>query len=293
MAREAIENEKVQQIVSSTQDEAQQIDQIAKIRNWFKPENGSAYYPAIQSYVQGTTSLNDALKTITTRVDEAISANKLSSMNWPDLWYSIIHTSKRITYHDTSLHTKLVVLVQAIKQLPDPASSDATKPFYSSLPDFSLAAREAYNDSPHYGSGNAASEIFAWANYNYFLAGLTASSVIDRSLYAIWALRAALEDNHDGDVAGYDAYVPAAAVWVFALGKKLYDKEEDLTPSNPNMGNPARGGELWTGGPEFSKKRWAFWGGRFRAVAGLEGVKDETKKVAKEAVEAMEKAEKD
>jgi hypothetical protein len=48
---------------------------------------------------------------------------------------------------------------------------------------------------------------------------------------------------------------------------------------------------LWTGKPEFSKKRWALWKKRFGEVSELEELSEEVRAIAKEAAEAMERIE--
>jgi hypothetical protein len=299
MPRDKQQDKKIEDILSSTQDEAQQIDQIAKVRDWFGPKDDSCYYAAVQSYLQGQSNLEKTIQTITQPIDEALRTDKADSIDWIDLWYSIIHSAKRISYHDISSHSKLVELVKAIKEHPDPQTK-SDQPVYKNLPEFGLARREAFNDGPRSGAGFTAPEISAWAKLNYFFARLTYEGVADVSLFAIWALREALEEEFTDDdpelptvVQMVDAHAPAAAMWVFGLGRKLYEREEDLTPKSRKEGNPARGGAYWKGGAEFSKGRWALWKKRFGELAGVEGVKDGTKQLARDAVEAMEKAEKE
>ncbi|KAF2257154.1 hypothetical protein BU26DRAFT_37137 [Trematosphaeria pertusa] len=295
------QNREIEDILSSTQDVAQQIDEISKVRGWFRPEEDSKFYPLIQDYLGGKLDLAALSAKLFPPMDEAISANRSGDIDLMDLWYSVIHSSKRISYRDTESQSKIVAFMEAFKNHSDPPSQ-SKEPFYAVLPAFNMASREAYNNSPGAGAGFFDPEIQAWANYNYFLACLTKDGIDDIYLYAIWAMREALENvQKDEDVdermkpatacQKYDAYVPAAAVWVFALGTKLYEKEQDLTPTNRNQGNPARGGELWTGRAEFSKERWGLWKRRFQEISGMEELKKETRDVAREAVEAMEKAE--
>ncbi|KAF2740975.1 hypothetical protein EJ04DRAFT_507414 [Polyplosphaeria fusca] len=135
----------------------------------------------------------------------------------------------------------------------------------------------------------------------YFYALLTRSGVFDLWIYAIWAMRAALEEELTDDgpndahepgtkVQKYDGLVPGAAMWVLGLGEELYEKEEDLTPSAPNQGKPGRPGKLWTDGKaEFSEARWKFWKKRFGEVMEIEGTRKETVDIAKQAYELMQK----
>ena len=89
----------------------------------------------------------------------------------------------------------------------------------------------------------------------------------------------------------YNVYVPAAAAWVLGFGRTLYRKEEDLTPTDRKYGNPAKGGALWKGKPEFSKERWSFWKERLGVISKLDSVSDKTKNLSRDALEAMERAE--
>ena len=68
----------------------------------------------------------------------------------------------------------------------------------------------------------------------------------------------------------YNASVLSAAVWIFAVGRQVYEREEDLTPASPGKGK-----SLWNDSAEFSKKRWTFWKSRFGEVAGMEELTEE------------------
>lgn len=295
------QDQKVQQAISTILDEPEQIDRIAEIRGWFKPSGDNAFYRIIQSYLTGEFDLASAIDQITKPIDAEISA-KSEDIDTSDLWYSILHSAKRISFRNTEDHQKLVNLVKEFKNHKGPAHEDESD-VYSTLANFSMASRETMNDSPGYGAGCFAPEAHAWANLNYFFAYLTKDGVFKAWLYCIWAMRGALEvviqdDEPNGLETAwttsqkYDAFVPAAAVWVFALGKVLWKKEEDLTPQRQNAGNPAGGGQLWKGKAEFGKSRWAFWKSRFGEIGDMEVVGEETRKIAKEAVESMNESEK-
>lgn len=283
------QREKIEKVLSETNDEPTQIDRIAEIRGWFRPEKNSIFYPAVQNYVNDKADLQTAVAQITKPIEEAITAQNSDSISWEDLWNSIIHSAKKIPFQQNG-HSRLIDLVKAIKKHPGPSPTQEQSN-YKNLSGLGMQVREAYNDNPRGDIGKFPPETHAWTNLNYFLARLTESEVLKLHIYVIWAMRDALEEKADPVQEWYDAYVPAAAMWVFVLGRKLYEREEDLTPKDDYGGNPARGGELWTGGSEFSKARWAFWKKRFGEVAEHEGVRQETKDIAKEAVAAMEKAE--
>ena len=165
---------------------------------------------------------------------------------------------------------------------------------YSSLCDFKMACDESFNDTPEPYASQV--EIDAWTNVNFFFSRVTAEGLLDLSMYAIWTMRQALEEEQQDDVEGtaaqkYNVYVPAAAAWVLGFGRTLYRKEEDLTPTDRKYGNPAKGGALWKGKPEFSKERWALWKERFAVVSKMDEVSDKTRNISKDALQAMERAE--
>lgn len=159
------------------------------------------------------------------------------------------------------------------------------------------STRECWNDAPGCGSGFSVPEIHAWANLNAFIARLTRADLAGFWVYAIWAIRDALEvERKDYEPAHkperaaklLDAYVPAAAAWIIVMGRELWEKDEDLTPKNPNQEDPARGGALWKGKSAFCKERWDLWATRFEALSGMEDLMTETREIAAEIFARME-----
>lgn len=138
-----------------------------------------------------------------------------------------------------------------------------------------------------------------WRNLNAFAARLTVAGTYDFALYAIWGLRGALEDkpqapDPQADPQGQgrstssilDALVPAAAEWIFHAGRLIYNNTTEFE-HGPSRGDPARGGDLWDGKRGFCHERWALWKSRFQWAARQEAAED-SKKVAKSAVEVMD-----
>lgn len=249
----------------------------------------------MQDYVNEDIDLAEAETRLFTPIDEKIAAKRLDDVHFTDLWYSIIHSARRISFQQYQIHAKLADLVAAFKKHDIPGNRKYNY-LYSSLTDFSMACREAYNDAPAACNGFFEAEVNAWANVNFFLARVVALGLEGSQFFAIYALRQALETPHqDSEEATatqqYDAYVPAAATWILAMGRDLALKEEDLTPEDQKQGNPGRGGELWKGKAEFSRERWGFWKERFATVGAMEDVREETRSVARDVVQHMERAE--
>lgn len=225
----------------------------------------------------------------------------MDNVNFLDLWYSVIHAAKRKSFHEAEdngkrnahFHAKVADLVAAFRDHSIKGHEEYNY-LYSSLTDFSMACREVYNDAPEPYASDI--EIDAWANVNFFYARITEKGLQDLSLYAIWSMRQALENEQEDDAEGtaiqkYNVYVPAATSWIFGMGRALYTREEDLTPSDRKQGNPAKGGSLWKGVAGFSKERWALWKERLAFVSNLDEVSDKTKNISRDALETMERAE--
>ena len=240
--------------------------------------------------------MKEATSRILGPIDEKIKEAKLDDVDFMDLWNSIIHSARRSTFRDgaRTQHNQLIDLLTAFKKhsIPDKKEYDY---LYKEMTDFGMACREAYNDAPVAHEGYIEREVEAWTNMNYFFALAARNDIQDLSMYAIFALREALETPPIDELMStanqkYDANVPAAAAWILGYGHDLFRMEKDLTPADKKQGNPGRGGELWKGKSEFSKERWALWKERFAAIATMEGVKEQTRIDAKDAIEGMERS---
>ena len=301
----------------------EQVDAFAELRGYFRPEPDSNSYASVTQYMAGSLSLSEAVNRIAEPIELAWTTGdhdpkffKSESGKEPqfsstegylwDLWYSVLHTAKRTPWTDNAAHEKLLNLVKALKERPDPErdsmlqgqdwaydwvlGSDA---LWSNLLLLGPSSRESQNDSPGCGAGFQVPEQQAFANVNSFWARMTRDEVRGFWIYAIWALRGALEEKYpEVEKWRWDAWVPTAAMWVLILREKLWDKEEDLTPKNEWEGNPAKPGSLWKEGKsEFSKKRWGFWKQRFGEVACDEGLAAETRRIAGMTAMVMEDVE--
>jgi len=122
-----------------------------------------------------------------------------------------------------------------------------------------------------------------WLNLNAFAARLTNSQVLDLSLYAIWAMREALETHlEDVKPAVRDETLRAAALWVEFCGQRLYSMET-IWESGPRKGDVARGGPLYSGPTGFCKARWELWRERFDLLSQDERLQERTRETLKDA----------
>ncbi|EDU46529.1 predicted protein [Pyrenophora tritici-repentis Pt-1C-BFP] len=288
--------------IANIDDEASQIDTIMSMRRCFGPNKDDKFYPIVHDYLTNNLDVNETTRKLLSPINAAVQANEKEPSTY-SLWYPIIHSAKRLPFRDITGLLKLVALMDTIKSSPAPPNApEQDRDTYSALLHFSMCARETLNDTPGYGCGYLPQEAHAYANMLYFYALLTRENVYTCWIYCIWTMRPALEtlyaDDDPEDVSTpatvlekYNAFVPAAAIWIFALGKQIYEREEDLTPMNPNQGNSGGGGALWEGRAEFSKGRWGLWKKRFGEVAGMEGVSVECRAIAREAEVAMDEIE--
>lgn len=297
-------DERTKGMILSAPHQTEQIHEITETQNQSgAPSDGaSACHSLVKDYLAGGLDLPSTIQKLFSSLKEpnAFETEPLEDY-FQNLWYAILHSARHVSFRDTPSHKKLVDLVKAIvnSHFTGPSSSGEV-PLELQL--LGMCSREAYNEQPGSGEGFLAPEICAWTNLNYFLA-LVKNEDIMPYMYDIWALRQALEQDHVDDeqhdvhqpasaVQKYDAYVPAAAAWIFGEGNKLYLTEKDLSPTDPSQGNPGGGGDLWKGRAEYSKERWAFWKHRFGEMSEKTGLGEETRQIAKEAVEAMSEAEK-
>jgi hypothetical protein len=230
-------------------------------------------------------------------IDDSAPQGSAEGLLW-QLWFTVLHVGKCTPYSDVAAQAKLLDLVAALKKLPDPPppqnmtkalSNDwiwSTGKVWSTLVMIGPSTREIWNDIPHE-KVIFDPEVEAWTNVNAIVAGFTARGIADFWIYCIWAMRNALEDALS--TKDLDVFVPAAAVWIFVLGRQLYDRNKDLTPKDPKtQGNPGRGGELYKGPTAFCRERWDFWKQAFYSLSERQSLKSTTREVAARAAKTMD-----
>ncbi|KAF9769129.1 hypothetical protein IL306_013491 [Fusarium sp. DS 682] len=160
-----------------------------------------------------------------------------------NLWYSILHTAKKISFTDETRQEKLVDLVRALKARPDPPEPvPMTIPLkrdwiwesgtvWSSLNILGASIAEVRNDSCGCGAGWSWPEQRAEQNLNAFYARLTASGVADVHVQGVICAVDALEKaptpwyrrvSPPPDYEILSHYVTCAALWTIITGKEVY-----------------------------------------------------------------------
>ncbi|WP_189082503.1 DUF3632 domain-containing protein [Mangrovihabitans endophyticus] len=219
----------------------------------------------ITRYVRGDLSRSDAIAGIIGPVeaDPAAARAAAESLGGPlwAVWDRVVHAA---TDGDDTARDRLVALLVGVRDR-DAATRDGGLR-WAELPLLGAVMREAWNwGSPPDGDRQT------WVNLNAFAARLTAVG-IDCSTYAVWTLRAALEEPGDPD------QLAAAVAWFRHCGPVLRNAcEASTVPGRPPTVRPGRlAVEGGVTGDGFTLARWRFWHRRWETLASSGGPHAET-----------------
>ena len=223
---------------------------------------------------------------------------KSTEMHLWDLWYAVIHASKKIPWNADTEQAKLLNLVKALKARPDPPLPENTtiamkrewvwQPgvLWSKLNLLGPASTECLNDCCGCGAGWTPPEQRAWANFNAFMARMTAGGLYDWANFFMYAMEDALESKPSDQ--GSHVKAPSletkmssdltvAAVWVLLAGDWLYENrlQDDGGVDGDKVDLALRDTKLpWMlrKKQEFVRRvlsagRWTFWRRRFAQEA--------------------------
>ncbi|KAL1679325.1 hypothetical protein EV122DRAFT_289694 [Schizophyllum commune] len=132
-----------------------------------------------------------------------------------------------------------------------------------------------------------------------FLAHVWAAGLWPCADLALWTMRDALEyapDHSTYKRVPRTLKVEAAAQWAVHAGRAMYECKEIMGPKGnadwpANAGAPGRGGDKWEGVDGYDAARWRLWREEFGRIAEEEGERENVRRAAKEAAEAMRKVE--
>lgn len=286
------------------------------------------YTTSLSAYLSSADSISETVQRLThpiaNQYQKQASSAGANDLNLEALWTSILRAASTAppapTPNEPSPHhTKLLAVVKAIAALGpltrDSDSAQATHDngvVWTDLPAFGHAARTKWNEAP--GSGAQSLSADAWTNVNAFAALVTADQELgaskpscDLSLFALWSLRSALEqdlpatsrDKSSGSsaTASLDDVLPAAVAWLENAGEvlaQLCQKGKSYVPAGRDGPDPAWVGALGkdkisVGG--FSSERWTFWRSRLIEISQARddaGGREKVAKVAHHGVEKMD-----
>jgi hypothetical protein len=186
--------------------------------------------------------------------------HRVEGLLW-QAWAAVIEAAART--RDDAARARLADLLSAIRDRGPLARPDGQEcviwgsmKAHVDLPVFGAQMRETWNETPPIRSAES------WANLNAFAAQLTLGG-IDFSLYAIWALRDALEDDE------YELalVLPAAVQWLRLAGPALaaLARKGATYQIGDHAGPLCRRAGLTAAG--FSTRRWEFWRNRLEEIA--------------------------
>ncbi|KAI4739904.1 hypothetical protein E4T50_09647 [Aureobasidium sp. EXF-12298] len=260
-------------------------------------------YEIFSSYLAKPDQTDATLKRLQAGATSVVSDNDKLETHLRKSWNSILHLASHQS-HSSKQQDSLVELLQALITQAPPLKDtngkevevDGSK-VWKGLPLFGQQARECWNFPDDKEVDTKTRD--AWINVNAFVARLTAAAVnehggerqdysaLDYSLYGLWSLRSAFEEDLSNLPAKttIDASVGAAAVWILYAGPTL----KGLSDSNKTYsGKVAKPGfkckdQEWRG---YTKDRWQVWTKELAQAKDL--VQDDSiQELVEKAVEAM------
>ncbi|KAF2770671.1 hypothetical protein EJ03DRAFT_310272 [Teratosphaeria nubilosa] len=226
-------------------------------------------YRSLNQYILGQTrdpeaARDEFCKPVETEIQDGGKAKDVEK-SLGQQWQTLIAMASTIQYGDP-VHSQLVTFLQNIQDRPD-VEQDG-KPFqvqemtvWKDLPLFGWEVREAWNGAAT--DESEKEDKARWVNTNAFVATLLAAvhesekDTPDVSLFAIWSIRTALEDQEEPE----STALAAAAVWlVYAAGalRGLSAEGKSFDGKSAKPGALFKD-ESWNG---FCKERWNAWGQR-------------------------------
>ncbi|KAG9659808.1 hypothetical protein KCU64_g3612, partial [Aureobasidium melanogenum] len=259
-------------------------------------------YEVLTSYLANPDKTDATLESLTTCATSSLSKGELET-HLRNLWNSFFHLSSQQP-HSSKQQGELVKLLQALAT-DAPALKDANgaevevdgSKVWQGLPLFGQQARECWNFPYHKEVDTKTRD--SWVNVNAFVARLTAAAInehggerqgysaLDYSLYGVWSLRSALEEERENSPGKntIDASVGAAAVWIAYAGptlKGLSDSNKTYSGKVAKPGSKFKDQE-WRG---YTKDRWQTWEKELDQVKSL--VQDDSiQNLVQQALEVM------
>ncbi|KAH8660004.1 hypothetical protein BX600DRAFT_52951 [Xylariales sp. PMI_506] len=237
---------------------------------------------------------------------KAIQEGDPAQRQYARVWRTVSNAVKQLTdYND-----KLADLVYEIFQIPDPDLAAAcSQDFNEEWREFAWNFAQPLSTDP-----DRAAKCQAWVNMNNFCAKLSARGDprVDRTCDADTVIRHTLEQTpweiyHHPDIEekedlfedeypewrdaelekreirSLNYWVPGAAAWFKIHAGGIYRLEGPMAHDRPGKTTN------WKGPSGWSKERFAYWIERFEWIATVTALEKETKLLAKDAAEIMEK----
>ncbi|KAG9824433.1 hypothetical protein KCU98_g16193, partial [Aureobasidium melanogenum] len=259
-------------------------------------------YEVLTSYLANPDKTDATLESLTTCAASSLSKGELET-HLRNLWNSFFHLSSQQP-HSSKQQGELVKLLQALAT-DAPALKAANgaevevdgSKVWQGLPLFGQQARECWNFPYHKEVDTKTRD--SWVNVNAFVARLTAAAInehggerqgysaLDYSLYGVWSLRSALEEERENSPGKntIDASVGAAAVWIAYAGPTLKGLSDSNKTYSGKVAKPSSKfkDQEWRG---YTKDRWQTWEKELDQVKSL--VQDDSiQNLVQQALEVM------
>ncbi|KAL4064740.1 hypothetical protein V8B97DRAFT_2025945 [Scleroderma yunnanense] len=208
------------------------------------------------------------------------------------IWDLVFRLAQQIP-HDHPSQERLVQFIIALRDLPIDTPSflgDPVEHFWRGVFEFSMDA--CFLTIPRVDIATDENTRQRWYNFNAFIARLARDGIGLRCapFFCIWALYdLEVEPDprskaHKNYARRLDVEVPIAGRWIILCGQWIYS----LCVKNYNdLCYEHLVGKNFRGPAGYSKARWCFWKEQFSVISHHFEVKDETKFVAKQALEAI------
>ncbi|KAK4502173.1 hypothetical protein PRZ48_005598 [Zasmidium cellare] len=233
----------------------------------------SPQFAALSDYVSGKSDLNGALDAFAQPAEKEWTPSTSPEEVEEQLtlsWRSIISQAAQTSFKDAA-QQKLADFVVALQQRPTVQKGDQTcqvqgSTVWKDLPTFGWSIRDAWNKAAGKDSDQKAKD--QWINLNAFTALLTASAHSktndspDLSLFGVWSLRQAFEEQDTSDAA-----IAAAAAWFVYAAPTIYDFSQKGKSFDGKVAKPgsAFSSQSWNG---YTQDRWQAWTRKVHEVQG-------------------------
>ncbi|KAF7590279.1 hypothetical protein BBP40_003016 [Aspergillus hancockii] len=248
-------------------------------------EQGNQGFSILDEYLQpsSSTTPSAAAHSIHGLAKPLLSgpdAENLENFVW-EFWVIFINIAKQIPC-DSPSQDRLVELVKALSEIPPTTIQiwgNDTR-LWADLPLLGPNMREAWNPPTPNDSKEVAQ---GWINLNSFAARLLTLDATSWKLFAVWALRDALEEESSGSKLECDVVV--AREWFKHGGPIL---REQVTANDDKEDRMMAGGTLYQGPAKVSLERWVFWKERLNKICEQGGEVGQVASAAKVTMDQVE-----
>lgn len=252
--------------------------QVRRIVNPTDSPEAAELVSKLDAYLASSLAPSDTVQQLTSVIQNGLGStpSEDDSDAAAPIYHEILYRARVVRYDD-SAQDQLIDLLRHFQSL------SPTRIDWPELVPLGMLVRELWNTAPD-------ESTESWTALNAFVARMEAGGLLNFDVYAVWALRSALEDwtpvpgaQDPLDADALNAAIPPAVVWI------LYaqDKIKELSQKGEEGDRVTRGGPRWTGPSGFSVERWNFWRQRFEEMSNRGDLNEEARALADRAYKSM------